>query len=380
MTGKPKLLFVVTEDWFFCSHFLPMARAALSDGFDVAVACREREHGAAIKALGCRLLPLEADRKSLNPLTILSALFTMRRTIAAEQPDIVHLIALRSIIVGGLAARLAGVHRRVIALTGLGLLGAASDLKARLARGVIRLFIRTIADGREARYLFENRSDPVLLGLAPDDAAKVTIVGGAGVDPAVFAPQPLLPMPPLRLAMIARMLWSKGADTAVEAVRLARHAGVDVTLSLYGAPDPANPKAIPEMTLHEWSAMAGVTWHGRIAQADVPAIWAQHHAAALPSRGGEGLPRTLLEAAACGRAILTTHVPGCRDLVRDGVEGLITEPDDAAALAQAIAALAADPERLAAMGAAARGRILDGYTEEAVGSAVVRLYRTMLVR
>jgi glycosyltransferase involved in cell wall biosynthesis len=376
--ARPKLLFVVTEDWFFCSHFLPMARAALADGFDVAVACRVRDHGEIITALGCRLLPLEADRKTLNPLAVLKTISAMRRLMAAENPDIVHLIALRSIVIGGFAARLEGVSRRVVALTGMGLLGAAATLRAKLARLGIRAFISQIVDGDDTRFLFENRSDPALLGLDPDDRAKVTIVGGAGIDPEVFRPEPLADQPPLKLAMIARMLWSKGADTAVAAVLKARAAGADVTLSLYGAPDPGNPKAIPEATLREWDALPGIRWHGRIAQSAAPAVWAEHHAAVLPSRGGEGLPRTLLEAAGCGRAILTTDVPGCRDLVRGGKEGLIVPPDDPDALSRAILALASETHWIASMGAAARERVLIGYTEQMVGRAVLHLYRSML--
>jgi glycosyltransferase involved in cell wall biosynthesis len=374
---RAKLLFVVTEDWFFCSHFLPMARAALADGFDVSVACRVRDHRHVIEALGCRVLPLEADRKTLNPLAILMTLDYMRRLIATEKPDIVHLIALRSIIVGGLAARLAGVSRRVIALTGMGLLGAAETTKARLARGVIRLYLRSIVDGPLSRFLFENRSDPLLLGLDPDNTAKVVIVGGAGVDPEVFVAQPLPQAPPVRVALIARMLWSKGIDTAVEAVTRARTEGADVTLSLYGSPDPGNPKAIPEAMLAEWAALPGVNWLGRIAQSDVPAIWAEHHLAMLPSRGGEGLPRTLLEAAACGRAILTTDVPGCRDLVRNGMEGLVVPPGDAPGLAKAILHMVANSYSITQMGEAARQRVIDGHTEEAVGQRVVALYRSM---
>jgi glycosyltransferase involved in cell wall biosynthesis len=371
-------MFVVTEDWFFCSHFLPMAKAALTDGFDVSVVCRERDHGDKIRALGCRLIPMEADRKTLNPLSIVSTLMKMRKTIAHEKPDIVHLIALRSIIVGGVAAALAGVPRRVIALTGLGLLGAEEGAKARAARLGLRQFIGTIVDGRKARYLFENRSDPLIFKLDPDNADKVTVVGGAGVDPDVFHVQPLPSHPPLRVAMIARMLWSKGVDTAVEAVKRARAKGADITLSLYGAPDPDNPKAISEALLSDWSALPGVTWHGKINQADVPAIWAAHHIAVLPSRGGEGLPRTLLEAASCGRAIVTTDVPGCRDLVRNGVEGLVVPSDNPDALASALIALSSDSNTVIAMGKAARLRILEGHTEEAVGRSVLKLYRSML--
>jgi len=375
---KPRLLFVVTEDWFFCSHFQPMARAALADGFDVAVACRVRDHAERITALGCRLLPLEADRKTLNPLAILRTISSMHDLIQDDGPDIIHLIALRSIIIGGLAARLAGVSRRVVALTGMGLLGAASTLRLKLSRLVVRAFIRVVVDGDETRFLFENQSDPGLLGLDAEDRKKVAIVGGAGIDPDVFRPEPLPENPPLKLAMIARMLWSKGADMAVAAVLQARNAGADVTLSLYGAPDPGNPKSIPEAALRTWDAMPGISWHGRIEQKDVPGIWAEHHIAVLPSRGGEGLPRTLLEAAGCGRAILTTDVPGCRDLVRGGVEGLLVPPDDPEALARAILALVAAPHWIDQMGAAARSRILIGYTETTVGRTVVQLYRSML--
>jgi glycosyltransferase involved in cell wall biosynthesis len=184
--------------------------------------------------------------------------------------------------------------------------------------------------------------------------------------------------PPLKLAVVARMLWSKGADTAVEAVTQARAAGADVELALFGAPDPDNPKSIPEATLRAWAARPGISWHGKIVQRDVPHIWAAHHAAVLPSRGGEGLPRTLLEAAACGRALLTTDVPGCRDFTRDGLDGYVVPPDDPAALTQAMLCLANDPALVAAMGTSARSRVIGDYTEEAVGSAVTRLYRAML--
>jgi glycosyltransferase involved in cell wall biosynthesis len=375
---KPKLLFVVTEDWFFCSHFKPMARAALAEGFDVAVACRVRLHGAEIKALGCRLLPLESDRRTLNPLAVVRSVDALRRLMEAEDPAIVHLIALRSMVVGGLAARLAGIERRVLALTGLGFIGADSSRKARLARLLLKSYVRWIADGAQARFLFENRSDPLLLGLEAADTGKVTIVGGAGIDPQAFLPAPLPERPPLRLALVARMLWSKGVDTAVAAVLKARAEGAAVTLSLYGAPDFDNPRAIPETLLREWQAMPGVSWHGRIGQDEVAEVWSQHHAAVLPSRGGEGLPRTLLEAAACGRAILTTDVPGCRDLVRGGTEGLIVPPDDPDALARAILALVREPTWVKTMGEAARDRVMVGYTEQAVGRTVVHLYRSML--
>ena len=369
-----KLVFVVTEDWFFASHFLPMARAARELGLEVAVVTRVRAHRETIEATGARVIPLQVERRSINPMTAGYAAGQLAAILKDEKADMIHCIALRSILVGGFAATLAGVGRRVYALTGLGFLGARTDRVGRLSRRAVRLLIRGI-ETPKTRYLFENTDDPRLLGLDPA-GPKVTIVGGAGIDPEALVPSPLPAQPPLKVALVARMLWSKGVDLAVEAVRAARAEGAEIELSLYGAPDPSNPRAVPEETLKAWGAEPGVSWHGPTR--DVAAVWRDHHVACLPSRGGEGLPRTLLEAAACGRAIVTTDVPGCRTLVRDGVEGLIVPPDDFSALAEALLSLARDPERLARMGAAARMRVLDGFTEQDVMDRVKRLYASML--
>jgi len=369
-----KLVFVVTEDWFFASHFLPMARAARELGLEVAVVTRVRSHHEAIEATGARVIPLEAERRSINPMAAGYAAGQLAAILKGEKADIVHCIALKSILVGGFAATLAGLDRRVYALTGLGFLGARTDRVGRLAQRAVRLLVRGLQTP-ETRYLFENADDPRLLGLDPE-AQNVTIVGGAGVDPEALAPSPLPPQPPLKVALVARMLWSKGVDLAVDAVRLARTKGAAIELSLYGAPDPSNPKAIPEETLKAWGSEPGISWHG--ATRDVLGVWRDHHVACLPSRGGEGLPRTLLEAAACGRAIVTTDVPGCRTLVRDGVEGHVLPAHDSAALSEALLSLATAPERVAQMGVAARARVLDGFTERDVMNSVKRLYAAML--
>jgi glycosyltransferase involved in cell wall biosynthesis len=373
----PRLVYVVTEDWFFCSHFLPMARAARGAGFDVAVICRVRQHGERLAAEGLRVLPLDGARRSLSPLTALRQVSALVQLLRQEQPDVVHLIALKMLLLGGLAARLAGVRGRVFAVTGMGFLAAAAGWRAQAVRRATITAVRLLAGGTGGHFLFENTHDAKAFGLQAEDS-RVSILGGAGVDPARFPAAPLPPVPPLRLAMVARMLWSKGADVAVAAVAAARAAGHDVTLTLVGAPDPENPRSFTPADLEAFGQQPGIHWRGAVEQAAVPALWREHHAALLPSRGGEGLPRSLLEAAACGRAIITTAVPGCGDFVRGGTEGLVVPPDDAAALAEAIGALAADPARVAAMGEAARQRVLAGYTEEAVGAATLAVYRRLL--
>lgn len=276
---------------------------------------------------------------------------------------------------GGTAAAMAGIPARVYALTGLGLVGARADRIGRVARLGLKALIRGPLASARTRFLFENPDDALALGLDPSERS-VTVIGGAGVALAAFAPQPMPPAPPLKVAVVARMLWSKGVDVAVEATRLARSRGAAVELALYGAPDPSNRRSIDAATLRDWSR-DGVAWHGPTE--DVAAIWAGHHVACLPSRGGEGLPRTLLEAGACGRALVTTDVPGCRSLVRDGIEGLLVPPGDAPALADALVRLCNDPVEVATFGAAARARIeAGGFTEAAVTDRVCAVWRDLL--
>jgi glycosyltransferase involved in cell wall biosynthesis len=370
-----RIAFIVTEDWFFASHFLPMARAAREVGLEVAVIARVREHRAAIVAAGAKVIALEAERRSLNPAAAGYSAGRLAAILKAWKPDIVHCIALRPILIGGAAALMAGIPRRVFALTGTGFLGARQDIVGGGARSAIRMLVRGLAT-KQTHYLFENPDDAALLGLDPADSGRVTILGGAGVDADHLRAAPLPVQPPLKVAVVARMLWSKGIDLAVEAAKLARARGAPVELSLYGAPDPSNPKAIPEVTLRAWSGEPGIAWRGRTE--DVAAVWREHHVCCLPSRGGEGLPRTLLEGAACGRALVTTDVPGCRTLVRDGIEGFVVPSNDAAALADAFVRLAADPALVAGMGEAARARILDGFTERDVIRAVQGLYSAMI--
>lgn len=375
MTEAPRTVaFVVTEDWFFASHFLPMARAAVAAGHSAVVIARVRDHRGAIEATGARVVPFEADRGSLNPWTLGDAAGRLAGVLKALKPDLVQAIALKGILVGGAAAAMAGVPRRVHAVTGLGYLGARDDAFGRLARAGLKALVRGPLATSRTRYLFENPDDAAAFGLAGDPRA--TILGGAGVDPAAFSPAPMPPIPPLKVGLVARMLWSKGVDLAVEAVRLARARGAAVELVLHGAPDPANPRAIPEARLAAMTG-EGVAWLGPTA--DPARFWAGRHVCCLPSRGGEGLPRTLLEGAACGRALLTTNVPGCQALVRDGIEGLVVPPDDAGALAEALMRLAADPDLVARLGAAARRRIVeDGFTEDAVAAAVARVHAALL--
>ena len=365
----PKLLYLVTEDWFFVSHFLPMARTAKAAGFEVVVATRVRNHRARIEAEGCRIVELENERRSFGPFEALRGFVQMRRIVRDQKPDIVHCISIRTVVLGGLAARAAGVKRLILAPTGLGHVWSHNGPFEIAARWLARWLVGRWLNGAHTRYLFENSDDPAEFGL---DTSQVTIVPGAGVDPRDFPLTPEPAVPPLKVAVVARMIAPKGIAEAVEAVRRARALGADVQLDLYGAPDPSNRRSCTEAQLRAWSTETGITWHGPTR--DVAAVWREHHVAMLLTWYREGVPRSLIEAAASGRPIVTTDSPGCRDLVRDGREGFLVPLRDSEAGARALVALAGDSPLRKRFGTAAHERFAERFTEDAVTRAVGALY------
>jgi glycosyltransferase involved in cell wall biosynthesis len=369
----PKILYLVTEDWFFVSHFLPMAQAARDCGLQVAVATRVRDDGERLKAEGFSVTAIEGERGSFSPLRTLRDFFRAFKTIRAERADIVHCIALRPVVIGGVAAKLAGTGALVLAPTGLGHLWIERGLGVRFARKFVSAIVGLWLRGPRTRYLFENRDDPEEFDLDPD-GTDITIIGGAGVDPSKFPRSEEPAAPPVKVAVVSRMIQPKGIVEAVEAVRRARGAGAPVELHLFGDPDPDNPRSIPQATLERWSAEPGITWHGRVA--DVAQVWCQHHVAMLLSYR-EGLPRSLVEAAAVGRPIVATDVAGCREVVRDGQEGILVPLGDIDAAAQALTTLAADPDLRYRLGAAANARFHERFTADAVRQKVRNLYLSL---
>jgi glycosyltransferase involved in cell wall biosynthesis len=373
---RPLLLFVVTEDWYFWSHRLPMARAARAAGFDVAVATRVDHHGARIQAEGFRLLPLgHLRRRGLNPLAQFRAVAELAALYRRQRPAIVHHVAMKPVLYGSLAARLAGVRRVVNAMAGLGFVYTSGGWMARLLRPVVTLAFRLLLTGRGVRLLVQNADDRAFFVdrrlVAPE---RVVLVPGSGVDIRRFAPTPEPEGPPVAL-FVGRLLWDKGLGELMEAARRLKARRSPLRLWLAGDRDPANPRCVPEDVVAAWDAEGLAEILGR--RDDVAALWARAHVAVLPSHR-EGMPKALLEAAAAGRPLVATDVPGCRELVRDGVNGLLVPLGDVEALAAALDRLAGDAALRARLGAAARRAVEETYSEAAVGAGVVALYRSLL--
>lgn len=374
---RPKLIYLVTEDWYFWSHRLPMARAAREAGFDIAVATRVSEHRAAIEAEGFRVHPLSWRRRDRGPLAVIAAVAEIVRLYRREQPNLVHHVALKPVVLGSLAASLTGILAQVNALTGLGHAFVSRTAKARLIRLCVTRLLRVLTDRPRSCVLLQNGDDRQLLvslGAVSDNRCR--LIPGSGIDTNHFR---VLPEPPgegrIVAAVVARMLTSKGIGTAVAAVRLARSRGVDLRLHLAGAPDPESPDSLPCGVLEAWAAEPGICWLGHVH--DVRTVWRGAHIAVLPSLR-EGLPKCLLEAAACGRPIVASDVPGCREVVRPGINGLLVPAGDADALADALIALANDPERRRRYGEESRRLVESDLSDAAIGRQVVGLYRHLL--
>lgn len=378
MAGMGTLLFVLTEDWFFLSHFQPMARAAAAAGLRVVVAARLGSAAEKIRSLGYRVAPIEIGRDKLDPVGVATSALALRKVLASENPAIVHAIALPAVVATALATFPATSRRQVIlAPTGLGSLWIDENVPSHIARTAVQSLLSATARRRDVHFLFENPEDPREFGLDPADGAKVTIVGGAGVSASDFVHMPLAEPPPLRVAVVSRMTEAKGIEPAVEAVRRLRAMRYDIHLDLYGSPDERNRRSIPTEVLAGWAREDGIAWHGHID--DVRTIWAKTHVALLLS-WREGLPRALVEAMACGRPVVTTDVTGCRTLVRDGVEGLLVPRDSVDATVSALQLLYEEPERRVAMGIAARQRFESGYTDVQVERTVATLYKSLMAK
>ena len=367
--AAPKLLFLVTEDWYFVSHRLPLAVAAQSAGFEVVVATRAGQQADVIRNSGIRLIPFVMSRRGGNPFAEVMALWQLYRR---EKPNLVHHVALKPVMFGALAAWLARVPAQVHAVAGLGWLFTSSNGAVRLVRPVFRWILAGLLNRPHSLTIVQNPEDRSLLERSGLSAKRLRLIRGAGVDVQIFYPVVRVPEA-VRIVLVSRMLWDKGVGEFVEAARRLTEAGGNARFVLVGAPDPANPASIPESTLRSWHGQHGVEWLGK--RDDIPAILQAADIACLPSFYGEGLPKSLLEAAACGLPIVTTDTPGCREVVRDGVNGFLVPVHDVVALASALGKLIDHAALRRRMGEQSRLRAETEFGLEAVIAQTLAVYR-----
>ncbi len=371
-----KVLVACTEDWFTLSHFQPLLRRLRQIAREVVVVTRSSGRMGEIEALGARTIELAYNRASMHPVREAATVRRLSEILATEAPDVVHLIAMKPIVLGGLATALRRPKHTIIHMTGLGFLAISDTVKARIAREAALRVMRGVMRRQGSWLLVENPEDLAFLeagGVVPD--GRVTMLGGAGIDPEAFPMQP----PRLRAlpvaAYVARMIRPKGVDVLMAAADLLSQRGVPLGIELYGDTDDGNPEAIASASIESWAQGEHRRYMGFTR--DVAAVWRRADIFVLPARSREGMPRALLEAASSGRAAVVSDVPGCRHFVRDGIEGLVVPPGDAVALADALQRLALDADLRLRLGAAARAKVLAGYTEAHVQDGIEQAYRQM---
>ncbi len=373
--NRPQLLYVTAEDWAFLSHRLPMARAARDAGFDVHVATRVQNGRAAIEAEGFTLHAIPFARGSLSPLATLTTLAALRRVNSDVAPDVTHHVALQSTVLG-LVATLGRRTACVNAFIGLGYAFTSASAKARALRLAIGVVLRPLVNRDRSIALVQNGDDMAALMSLGIPKSRIALISGSGVDISRFKPLPE-PPPPLTFGFVGRLLDDKGVRTLVEAFRLLRRRGSDARLLIAGTPDPANPASVTEVEAQSWNKEPGITWLGHVG--DIAGLWARVHVAVLPSRR-EGLPLSLMEAAACGRAMIASDVPGCREVVIHGQTGLLFPVDDASTLAAAMEQLVGAADLRVSYARAARKLAVEKFASDLIGQQTVGLYRQLLAR
>lgn len=371
----PKLLYLISEDWFFCSHFIERAIAAKQAGYEVIVVARETGHGAIIRNAGLRLIPLKVKRQGINPFSELRTLLDIWRIYRKERPDLLHHIAFKPILYGSFVARLMGLSHVINAPVGMGYIFTSNGRLAQLLRPFVLLAMHWLINPPRSKVVFENIDD--LTSFVADglvQSSDAVLIRGAGVNINQFRPQPEPEGSPV-VVLMARMLWDKGVGEFVEAARQLRSEGITARFILVGAPDLGNPAAIPNEQLQAWHADGVIEWLGH--QTDIPTVLASSHIVCLPSYR-EGLPKSLIEALAAGKPVVTTDVPGCREVVHNGDNGILVPPRNVHALVTALSQILSNPKLRAQFGSRGRVRAETEFASHLIIKLTLSLYEELL--
>lgn len=351
IAARRRLLMAVNNPAFVLSHRLPVIQAAQQAGYEVHLATMDGPAVPRLKEMGFTHHVIFMSRSGRNPFKELATLWAFWRLFRHVRPAIVHAVTIKPVLYGGIAARLARVPAYVAAISGLGFVFTGQSLKTRAMRLVATRLYRLALGHSNSRVILQNEDDSRLLQEAGAvKASQVVLIRGSGVDLNAFSAVPEPEGPPVAI-MVSRLLKDKGIEEFVEAARLSQGHESGLLWQVAGSPDPGNPASITAQTLRNWQAKGEVTFLGECN--DIAHLYTQCHIAVLPSYR-EGLPKSLIEAAACGRAIVTTNVPGCRDAIVADETGLLVPAQDAPALAQAVQRLASESSLRQTMGQAGR--------------------------
>lgn len=372
-----KIVYLVNVDWFFISHRLPLARAARNAGAEVIVAAGDTGKGATLEKEGIRFVPLPFSRQGTSIFQELSTVHSVFSFLKRTKPDLLHTVSIKPVLYGSLLSRFFNAWPVVNAISGLGYV-FSKEKKASLLRRAVSRFYKTALGNPNSITIFQNPSDrEILLNSALIRKEQTTLIRGSGVDCSKFIPSPFPENPVVMLP--ARMLWDKGVGEFVQAAEILHPKFPNTRFVLVGPADDENPSAINRETIAEWTASRPyLEWWGSKEASEMHQITSQATIIALPTFYPEGLPKCLLEGAACGKALVASDIPACREIVRDGVNGLLVPYKDSKALSFAIEKILRNPDLLKEFGKNGRNIAYAEFAEDIIVSQTFELYRKLL--
>jgi len=372
---NPRVLYVITEDWFFHSHFLDRAKYIAASGGTVGVATRFSIHEEELRNLGFELFPVNFSRRGLNPITDFLTALKIRKIVRRFKPDIAHNVALKPVVTGTFGELLGRQGVVINALVGMGYIFTSTDTRASVVKPFLSRILKSLLRSKPVHVVIENPDD---LNSLVDDGfvrqSQISLIRGAGVDLNAFPFHPEV-VGPVVVTLVSRILRDKGVLEFIDAASQLQTRVPEVVFQIVGEPDLGNPSSIPQREIDSWKSLSNVKYLGR--RSDIADILKGSHIVCLPSYR-EGLPKSLLEALSSGRPIITTDVPGCREVCDDGVNGLLVPARDSMALSNAIEKLAINPELRQAMGRAGRVRAESEFSNEIVCTQTLDLYRRLM--
>ena len=366
-----RILFLVTEGSYFLSHRLPVAKAAQQAGHDVVVLTVPGRDRNTILKEGFRLRSLShMTRAGLNPFSQIRAIREIYKVYQKENPDIVHHVAMKPVVLGTIAALFSKTPKVINALTGLGYVFISKKIHIRALKHVLMWFFHFFLRGKKKILILQNTDDYHYFSeILPQK--NLVLIKGSGVDVKKFLPRKYKESGKISCLLGARMLWDKGIRETVEAFRILKAEGAPVELILAGKVDHTNPSAIPEKTLKKWQKENLCIWKGHVE--DMGSLLREVEIAILPSYR-EGLPKFLLEAGAAGLPIITADVPGCREIIKDEKNGLLVPPHEVEPLVSAVRKLVHDPKLRKKYGMAVRKDIEKYFSIDVVVEKTLKLY------
>lgn len=372
-----KFALVSNTDWYLYNFRLSLAKTIQDNGDEVLLISPGGEFAGKIKEQGFQWIEWQVGRQSTAPWLEMKAIRNLTKIYKQLQPDLVHHHTIKPVLYGGIAARRAKLPSVVASITGRGYTFSGEGIRPKIIEQIVRPFYSRVLQSDNIQIIFENESDQdYFLEVGFVSSKQSHLIESVGVDPQIFSYIPE-PQEPVVILMASRMIWDKGVGVLVEAARLLRKKNLEFRLELVGDPDPGNPTSIPIKQLHVWETENILEWLGW--QSDMQSVFSRCHIVVLPSFH-EGVPTGLLEAAACGRPIVASDIPGCRTAVIDGKTGLLVAPRQAEPLAAALERLILDADLRGRMGKAGREHVLENFTQQQINQQTLQVYRSALSR